>query len=488
MDKNILSSNESLIVGAGKLASAVSTTMGAKGSFVVIQDYQNMTPTVTKDGVTVANAVDLENPHEMMGAKLLREASNKMLNEVGDGTTTVTVLANALLDTKGMSPRLATETYLKDLRTVTKEVRTLSKKTTKKQLKEVATLSANGDKEIGSLVSQAFLHVGEYGAVMVEDSFSPVDNITFEEGFNIDQGWVNQFFITNSTNLTSELDNPLVLVTSDKIERFENLLEIMEVSSNLKRPLLIVADDIEDKVLHNLVLNHNQGRIKCCVIRSPKFGEQREKLIQDICFMTGAKAENMYNNSYSPNNLGEATKAIVKAHSTSLILPQPEGFEEHLEHAKKDITDDIQFNKYRVNILTGKMATIKVGGMTPASQKERRDRFDDAVGATRSAFKFGVVPGAGNTLAFLAETLDISPAFKAALKKPMETIYKNAELSFEGKVEFNKGYDVSDNSFKENLKDNGIVDSTLSVTKALEVATSVANTLIQTKVSIKVLN
>lgn len=486
IDKNILSTNESLIVGAGKLASTVSKTMGAKGGFVVIQDYNNMNPIVTKDGVTVANAVDLEDTHEMMGAKILREASNKMLSEVGDGTSSTCILANALLNTGGMGVKDLVKAYDHDLELAIKEVKKVSKKATKKQLNQVASLSANGDKEIGKLVSEAFLEVGEYGAVMVEDSFSPKDTLTIEEGLNIEQGWMSQFFITNPDKLTAELDNPLVLITADKIERFENLLEVMEYSVNSRRPLLIIADDIDDLVLHKLVLNHSQRKIEVCVIRSPKFGEQRERLIQDISFLTGAIPVNMYNDSYHLNSLGEAEKAIVRATSSSLITNEVDGFEEYLTKVKEDKTDDLQFNKYRLNVLGGKMATIKVGGLTPSEQKERRDRFDDAVGATRSVFKFGVVPGGGNMLASL--NLDFSAPFKEALKAPMNTILRNAEIDFKGEVEFNKGYDVSDDTWQEDLIGRGIVDSTLAVVKSLEIAVSVAKTLIQTQVSIKTLN
>ena len=486
IDKNILSTNESLIVGAGKLASTVSKTMGAKGGFVVIQDYNNMNPIVTKDGVTVANAVDLEDTHEMMGAKILREASNKMLSEVGDGTSSTCILANALLNTGGMGVKDLVKAYDHDLELAIKEVKKVSKKATKKQLNQVASLSANGDKEIGKLVSKAFLEVGEYGAVMVEDSFSPKDTLTIEEGLNIEQGWMSQFFITNPDKLTAELDNPLVLITADKIERFENLLEVMEYSVNSQRPLLIIADDIDDLVLHKLVLNHSQRKIKVCVIRSPKFGEQRERLIQDISFLTGASPVNMYNDSYEIKSLGEVEKAIVRATSSSLIVNEVEGFEDYLTKVKEDKTDDLQFNKYRLNVLGGKMATIKVGGLTPSEQKERRDRFDDAVGATRSVFKFGVVPGGGNMLASL--NLDFSEPFKEALKAPMNTILSNAEIDFKGEVEFNKGYDVSDETWQEDLIGAGIVDSTLAVVKSLEIAVSVAKTLIQTQVSIKTLN
>lgn len=489
IDKNILGSNNSLIIGAGKLASTVSKTMGAKGGFVVIQDYNNMNPIVTKDGVTVANAVDLEDTHEMLGAKILREASNKMLSEVGDSTTTVTVLANALLDIGANGIKKTISAYDQDLSIALKEVKKIGKKATKKQLSQVASLSANGDKQIGKLVSEAFLEVGEYGAVMVEDSFSQNDVLTVEEGLNIEQGWMSQYFITNVDKLTSELVNPFVLVTSDKIERFENLLQIMEISANNRRPLLIIADDIDDLVLHKLVLNHAQKKIQCCVIRSPRFGEQRERLIQDICFMTNAKPVNMYADTYDSNSLGECTKAVVRAGSTSLITEDRLDFKEYMDKIKSDTTDDIQFNKYRLNVLGGKMATIKVGGLTPSEQKERRDRVDDAVGATRSVFKFGVVPGAGNVLAYLADSnLNFSDTFKKALKAPMNTIYGNAELSFPYVVELNKGYDVSDDSWQEDLIGRGIVDSTLSVLKSLEIAVSVAKTLIQTKVSIKTLN
>lgn len=489
IDKNIIDSNHSLIVGAGKLASTVSKTMGAKGKLVVIQDYNNMTPIVTKDGVTVANAVDLEDTHEMMGAKILREASNKMLSEISDGTTSVCVLANALLDVDGLSIKQVVNDYDRDLKIAQAEVRKIGKKANKKQLKQVATLSANGDEKIGGIVSKAYLAVGEYGAVMVEDSLFPEDSLVIEEGLNIEQGWLSRYFVTNQEDLSCELEDLLVLVTSDKIENFSNLIPVFETSVRLKRPILIIADDITDLVKEQIIINNMEGKIKCCVIRSPKFGEQREKLIQDICFLTGAKPVNIYGGEYDIESLGEAVKVVSRASNTSLITAPKEGIKEYVEKVKTDNTDDIVFNKYRLNILNGKMAIIKVGGMTPTDQKERRDRFDDAVGATRSVFKFGVVPGGGNVLAYLADSgLNFSEPFKKALKAPMTTIYKNAELDFQGVVKLNKGYDVSDDSWQEDLIGRGIVDSTLSILKSLEIAVSVAKTLIQTQVSIKTLN
>ena len=489
IDKNILSDNSSLIVGAGKLASTVSKTMGAKGKLVVIQDYNNMTPIVTKDGVTVANAVDLSDTHEMMGAKILREASNKMLEEIADGTSTTTVLANALLDVNGLSVKKVVSDYNNDLTLAQAQVKKIGKKATKKQLNQVATLSANGDKKIGKIVSEAYLSVGEYGAVMVEDSLFPEDSLVIEEGLNIEQGWLSRYFVTNQEDLSCELENPLVLVTSDKIESFSNLIPVFETSVRLKRPVLIIADDITDLVKEQIIINNMEGKIKCCVIRSPKFGEQREKLIQDICYLTGAKPVNIYGGEYDVESLGEAVRVISRASNTSLVTIPNENLKEYVEKVKDDKTDDLIFNKYRLNILNGKMAVIKVGGMTPTDQKERRDRFDDAVGATRSVFKFGVVPGGGNTLAYLADSgLGFSEPFKKALKAPMNVIYKNAELDFQGVVELNKGYDVSDDSWQEDLIGRGIVDSTLSILKSLEIAVSVAKTLIQTQVSIKTLN
>ncbi len=485
IDKNIINSNKQLIVGAKKLASTVAETMGAKGNFVVIQDYNNMQPVVTKDGVTVANAVDLEDIHEMLGAKLIKEAADKMLSEVGDSTTTVSVLTAALLQETDNVKNLVKE-YEVGLSKSLVELKKMSKKLTKKELRQVATLSANGDKEIGDLVYKAFSEVGEYGSVLIEDSFSPKDEITFEEGTTIDQGWLSQFFITNIPKLTVELENPYVLIAEDKVERFDALVPVMEFCNHQNRPLLLIVDDIDDVTLNKLILNHTQKLIKLCVIRSPKFGDQRHKLIQDLTYLTKAKTQNGFSEVYDISSLGEAIKFVAKATQSSLITEKDSSFEDYLKEVSEDVTDDKSFDLYRRAILDAKMATIKVGGLTPAEQKERRDRFDDSVGATRSAYKNGVVPGAGNALAWIGQNL--GGQFGKALKEPMNIIYHNAGLESNETVEFNKGFNVATEEFLEDLKADGIVDSTYSTMKALEVAVSVAKTILQTKVSIQTLN
>lgn len=483
MDKNIKINKDartSIVNGVNKLADVVKTTMGAKGKLVVIEDNQSFFPILSKDGITVAEHVILEDQFENLGAKMLKQATKRTLDEVQDSTTTATVLAQALINNGiDKQPRQITEAYQKDLELTIKELKRLSSRGTAKQIKQVATTASNCDSKIGKLVADAYKQVGRKGSIKVENT--TLDESSFEifEGLNLDSGLSAPHFATDKRKMECHLDNPLVFLFADSIQSIEDIIMPIEYAKSKNQPLAIIAPDIEQTALHRLILTNMQGLVKVVYIRTPEFGKRNDEIMEDISIVTKGEIQTIYKD-INLNGLGTAKQIVIRPHNTSIITDvdtseQIKALEPRLKQ------EDGDFVAKRIQNLASKMAVIKVGGLTDIEQREKRDRVDDAVGAVKSSFVSGVIAGAGNTLAYLASQLELSQEFKEALKAPMRTILQNAEIKeTEDCYKLNQGFNVVTGEFTQDLKSEGILDSTNSIIKALESATSVANNVINT--------
>lgn len=480
MDKRVELNNSKIIEGANKLADTVKITMGAKGKLVVIQDPKSFFPVLTKDGVTVADYTFLEDPFEDMGAKMMKQVTTRTLEEAEDATTTATVLTQALINNGvGKSARHIADTYKRDLQTTLKALDKLAKPVTDEQIFAVANVACNGDKETAKLVADAFLAVGRNGAVKVENT--SLDESSFEvfEGMTVDSGLTMPHFATDKRKMECHLDNPYIFVYQDAIQGIDDIYPVIAFAEQEQAKIVIFAPDIEEKALHRLVLNNTQGRSTLVFVRTPEYGARKEDIESDICFVTKAEAQTIYKD-IDLTGLGRAKEVVIRPHSTSVIT------EKKTEERIKDIepltkAEDGDFQVRRIKNLASKMVTIKVGGLTDIELREKRDRVDDAIGAVKSSFKGGVVAGAGNTFASLSKKLKLSEEFASALTAPMLTILENAEMqAVEESYTYNKGFDVAEGKFLNNLKNSGLIDSANSLKVALTSAVSVANNILNT--------
>lgn len=483
MDKNILvgkEAQEKLISGANKLADIVKTTMGAKGKLVVIQDNQGFFPILSKDGITVAEYIHLEDPFEDMGAKMLKQATKRTLDEVQDSTTTATVLAQALINEGKENPsRQMIDNYNKDLEKTVTAIKKLSKRVTAKQIKQVAIIASNSDNKIGKLVADAYNKVGKKGSIKVENTTLDESSYEVFEGLNVDSGLSAPHFATDKRKMECHLNNPFVFLFSEGIQSIDDIYPVIEYAKSKDRPIVLVAPDIEQTALHRLILINMQGLVQAVYLRTPEYGKRNDEIMEDISFVTNAGVQTIYRD-LDFSQLGEAQEIVIRPFNTSIITGKDTSEKiKELEPRLKQ--EDGDFVGRRIQNLASKMAIIKVGGLTDIEQREKRDRVDDAVGAVKSSFVSGVISGAGNTLAYLSETLDLSPQFKEALKAPMRTILANAEIKETEKCyELNKGFNVVTSEMQEDLKGAGIIDSSNSIIKALESAVSVANNILDT--------
>lgn len=468
MDKNIklgIDAKQKLINGVNKLADTVKVTMGAQGKLVVVEDINNVAPHVTKDGVTVAKFVDLEDQFENQGAMLLRQASKITVDEVGDGTTTATVLAQALVNNgfnSGKKYRELIEEYDKGFQTVSKALTKMSKKG---KVKDVAKIAANGDEKIAKIVDEAFKKTS---LVLTEQGLDKEDELVFDEGSQIESGVVHEAF------RNMDLGESILIIYDKKLESLNPLVPYLEhaVSNNLG--VLLAIEDYEDKAMYEVLYNKGTTNLKIGVIHIPS---NRDEWYQDIKIATGATPFT----DLQDGEVGKLSRAILGVDKTSFVIH--EDYTENVKEYVKTLKD----NKRIANLTTG-VCTIKVGGVSLAEAVERLDRVDDAIGAVTSAMKNGIVPGGGNALAYLAEQLDLSKEFKEALKAPKKTILDNAEIEDNEITEYNKGFDVATGVYKNDLIKAGIVDSTQGIVKALEAAVSVAKIILQTNSLILTIN
>lgn len=514
MAKEIVFDTDKLASGVDKLANAVKITMGPKGRTVVI-DKSYGAPVATKDGVTVAKAVSLKDPQENIGARMVQEVAKKAGDDAGDGTTTATVLAQKIIRegrrviAAGMNPMdvkrgidMATAAVVEDIEKHARPVKDSS------EIAQVATISANSDSEIGEKIAGAMEKVGKEGVITVEEAKGLETEIDVVEGMQFDQGFMSPYFVTNSEKMIAELDGAQILVSEKKITGLQALLPILEPVAQSGRPLLIIAEDVESEALATLVLNKLRGGLKVCAVKAPGFGDRRKEMLKDIAAVTGATVVSddmgMTFENITPDVLGTAKKLVVTKDST--LLAQGGGDKKAIEARADEIrklmstsTSDYDKEKLaeRLAKLVGGVAVIKVGGMTEVEVKEKKDRVDDALAATRAAVAEGIVAGGGIALVRATAALEkLTGAnqdqnvgidiVRRALVAPCAQIAENAGVSGEivvGKVmeakDYNFGYNAQTGEYVDMMK-AGIIDPAKVVKTAIQAAASTAGVLLTT--------
>jgi chaperonin GroEL len=515
MAKNIIYDIEArmkLLSGIDQLANAVKVTMGPKGRNVVLEKKFG-SPHITKDGVTVAEAIDLHDPMENLGAQLVKEVASKTAKDAGDGTTTATVLARELFSksikyvTAGADAKQVKEGMEQAMKQVINYLRLLSIKTeTNEQIMQVATLSANGDKKIGDLVAKAIGKVGKDGIITVEEATGVESSVSFTEGMQLDNGYLSHYFVTDKERMKAELENPLILITNQKLSVVADILQLLNEISQTKRPLLIIADDIEEQILSALILNHTRG-IKVAAIKAPGFGDRRKEQLEDIALQTGAKFINKelgeQLQSVSIHDLGSCSSVTIDKDKTTIV--EGKGDPEKVNLLKEELQKALAGNilpqekeklQQRLAVFTGTAAKISLAAYTETEMKEKRDRLEDALFATRAAIEEGTVPGGGVALLRASNTLEIfetsntdqlrgARIVKEALRIPAATIAANAGK--ESTVVINRilagegdtGYNASTDKF-DSMRMAGIIDPTKVTRLALENAISVAGIMLMT--------
>jgi chaperonin GroEL len=506
---------ESMLRGVDILASAVQVTLGPKGRNVVMEKSFGA-PRITKDGVTVAGDIELENKFENMGARLVREVASKTSYVAGDGTTTAIVLAASLVreGTKavaaGMNPMdlkrgidLAAEAVVEDLKRNSKKI------TTNDEIAQVGTISANGDAEIGRLLAEAMKKVGNDGVITVEDAKSLETELDVVEGMQFDRGYLSPYFITNADKMRAEMENPYVLAYEKKLSDLRELLPLLEALAQTGKPLLIIAEGVEGDALATLVVNKLRGGLKVAAVKAPGFGDRRKAMLQDVAILTGGTAIledlGMKLENATLDMLGRARTAMIDKESTTIVggAGKKADIEARINQIKQQIaetTSDYDREKLeeRLAKLAGGVAVIHVGGATEIDARERKDRVDDAMHATRAAVEEGILPGGGVALLRAAKVLDrVKPAnedqkhgvdiVKKAISWPARQIALNAGADGSvvvGKIlekeQYNWGYDAQTGRYGD-VVSKGIIDPTKVVRTALQDAVSVAGLLITTE-------
>jgi chaperonin GroEL len=490
--------SDKVFAGIEKLARAVSSTLGASGKCVLLEDASGR-PVITKDGVSVADSIILLDPVENMGATLLKEAARKTVREAGDGTTTATVLAHSILKNayaiENPNSRKIKEGINTAVENVVEYLENNSIAVDDNMLDQIATISTNNDPELGKLVGDAFRSVGNTGIVMMETSAEPECNLDIVEGVQCDMGLTNTHFITNQKNKTAELDNPLVLLVESPIESIRQIQSVLEYVIKNNKALLIIAD-MEQVVLSTLAMNKSKGNIKINVINAPTFGVNRKEIFDDLALLTGATLINEDLGDdldlIQPELLGSCLKSITNHEET--ILHVGESTEEVLaiiDDIKKSLLEShpthtvIKLEK-RLARLTAKIAVVKVGANSEIELKEKADRVEDAICATKAAIKEGIVPGGG--IALLNASYNIATnsigeeILMDSIRAPFKTILDNAGIEFDSIKTLSKtGFGLDVVTGKEvNMIKAGIIDPLLVTKSALRNAASVATTILST--------
>jgi chaperonin GroEL len=509
---------EKLLRGVDILADAVQVTLGPKGRNVVI-DKSFGAPRTTKDGVTVAKEIELADKFENMGAQMVREVASKTNDAAGDGTTTATVLARAIVRegsksvAAGMNPMDLKRGIEKAVEAVVAELKKRSKKVkSNEEIGQVGTISANGDREVGNMIAQAMAKVGNEGVITVEEAKSLATELDVVEGMQFDRGYISPYFITNAEKMTAELDDVAILIHEKKLTSLQPLLPILEAVVQSGRPLLIIAEEIEGEALATLVVNKLRGGLKVAAVKAPGFGDRRKAMLEDIAVVTGGqvisedigiKLENV-----KMNMLGTAKKVRIDKENTTIVdgSGKKADIQARVGQIKAQIeetTSDYDKEKLQERLakLAGGVAVIRVGGSTEIEVKERKDRVDDALNATKAAVEEGIIPGGGTALLYASKMLanltgendDQTQGIaivRRAIQYPIRIIVQNAgqEASIiVGKLleqkSANYGYDAQNEKYVDFI-DAGIVDPTKVVRVALQNAASVAGLLITTEAMI----
>ena len=516
--KQVLFSSDArdkMLRGVDILANAVKVTLGPKGRNVVI-DKSFGAPRITKDGVTVAKEIELEDKFENMGAQMLREVASKTTDVAGDGTTTATVLAQSIVRegakyvTAGMNPMdlkrgvdLAVAAAIKDIQTRAKKVKSSD------EVAQVGTISSNGDVSIGKMIASAMQRVGNEGVITVEEAKSLETELDVVEGMQFDRGYLSPYFITNAEKMVVELDDPYILIHEKKLSSLQAMLPVLEAVVQTGKPLLIIAEDVEGEALATLVVNKLRGGLKVAAVKAPGFGDRRKAMLEDIAILTSGEmiAEDLgiKLESVTLQMLGRAKKVRIEKENTTIIdgSGKKKDIEARVGQIKAQIeetTSDYDREKLQERLakLAGGVAVIRVGGATEVEVKEKKDRVDDALNATRAAVEEGIVPGGGTALLrakvavakLKSENADVQAGINIVLKAleaPIRQIVENAGV--EGSIVVNKIHENKSQTYGFNAQTEeyvdmlaaGIVDPAKVVRTALQDAASVAGLLITTE-------
>ena len=501
-----------ILCGVDKLANAVKVTLGPKGRNVVL-DKKWGAPTITKDGVTVAKEIELENPFENMGAQLVKEVASKTSDVAGDGTTTATVLAQAIIReglrnvTAGSNPMALKRGIDKAVEAVIAEIQKRSKPTKgKKEIAQVATISANNDKTIGDLIADAMEQVGKDGVITVEEAKGMETTLDVVEGMRFDRGYISPYFVTDPTRMETVLETPYILLHEKKISTLKDLLPLLEQVAKLGRPLLIIAEEVEGEALATLVVNKLRGTLTTCAVKAPGFGDRRKETLQDLATLTGgtvlSEELGIKLETIKLEDLGSAKKVLVDKDTTTLIegAGKPKEIEGRIKQLRTQIEDttsayDREKLQERLAKLAGGVAVIKVGAPTEIAMKEKKARVEDALNATRAAVEEGIVPGGGVVLLRALPALEAVKArgdeqvgvdiVRRALEEPIRQIAENAGAEGSIVVQTVKdgtgafGFNAETATY-EDLLAAGILDPTKVTRVALQHAASIAGLLVTT--------
>jgi chaperonin GroEL len=504
-----------MLRGVDILADAVKVTLGPKGRNVVL-DKSFGAPRITKDGVTVAKEIELADKFENMGAQMVREVASKTNDIAGDGTTTATVLAQAIVRegskavAAGMNPMDLKRGIDKAVTAVVEDLKKHSKKiTTQAETAQVGTISANGEADIGKMISEAMQKVGNEGVITVEEAKGIQTELDVVEGMQFDRGYVSPYFITNAEKMVAELDQPYILIHEKKLSGLQPMLPLLESIVQSGRPLLIIAEDVEGEALATLVVNKLRGGLKVAAVKAPGFGDRRKAMLEDIAILTGGQVISedlgIKLETVTLAMLGKAKKVLIEKENTTIVegagkKAEIQGRCNQIRAQVEETTSDYDREKLQERLakLAGGVAVIRVGGSTEVEVKERKDRVDDALHATRAAVEEGIVPGGGVALARASLILAKLKAdnddqrfgieiVRKAVQTPLRQISENAGEDgavIAGKVldkdEYNWGFDAQSGEFKDLVK-AGIIDPTKVVRTALQDAASVAGLLVTTE-------
>jgi len=504
---------EKLKRGIDKLADAVKVTLGPKGRNVAL-DKKWGSPTVTKDGVTVAKEIELEDPFENMGAQMVKEVASKTSDVAGDGTTTATVLAQAIFReglrnvTAGANPMALKRGIEKAVESVVDEIKKMSKPVPgKTEISQVGTISANNDKSIGDLIADAMEKVGKDGVITVEEAKTTKTELEVVEGMQFDRGYLSPYFITNPDSMEAALEEPLILIHDKKISVMKDLLPVLEKIAQMGKPFLIIAEEVEGEALATLVVNKLRGTLKVCAVKAPGFGDRRKAMLEDIAVLTGGKVISeeigfkLENTVVS--DLGKAKRVTIDKENTTIVEGggKTEDIKGRVNQIKRQIdetTSDYDKEKLQERLakLAGGVAVINVGAATETEMKERKARVEDALHATRAAVEEGIVPGGGvvflrsipalDKLKLKGDEMTGVSIVKKALEEPIRLIAENAGV--EGSIVVNRvkektgafGFNAETEQY-EDLMNSGVIDPTKVTRIALENAASIASLLVTTE-------
>ncbi len=510
------SARNQLAEGVQKLTDAVKVTMGPRGRNVLIQKSFGA-PSITKDGVSVAREIELKDPIENMGVQLVKQVASNTADEAGDGTTTATVLANAIFReglrniTAGANPvevkrgmDKATEAILEELKAISKSIKN------KEEIAQVATISANSDEEIGKMIAEAMEKVGQDGVITVEEAKGINDELDVVEGMQFDRGYLSPYFITNSEKMIAEIDNPYILLFDQKISNLKDLLPVLEQVQKTNRPLLIIAEDVEGEALATLVVNKLRGILNISAVKAPGFGDRRKAMLQDIAILTGgtviSEEVGRTLESATIDDLGQASRVVMDKDNTTIVdgAGDKAAVEARINEIKAQIettTSDYDKEKLQERLakLAGGVAVIKVGAATETEMKEKKDRVDDALSATKAAVEEGIVIGGGAALIRASSKVALElegdqkigyEIIMRAVKAPLRQIVENAGYdagvvvnAIETAENENLGFNAANGEYVD-MFEAGIIDPLKVERVALTNATSVSSLLLTTEATV----